>query len=74
MSRSIHTRDHAGVPQITNLSEYIWLKQVRAATSLVNGQIIYNGRVWSKEEYEAAFPKPVLKYSSVQLDGKQIER
>lgn len=74
MSRSIHTRDHAGVPRITNLAEYLFLKEVRANTALIAGKIIYNGRVWSKEEYEAAFPVPVLKYSSIQLDSKQVER
>ena len=73
MSRNIHTRDHAGVPRITNLKEYLFLKEVRANTALIGGKIIYNGREWDKAEYEAKYPVPTLKYNTIQIDGKQIE-
>lgn len=74
MSRNIHTRDHAGVPRITNLKEYLFLKEVRANTSLINGQIIYANRVWPVDLYEKTFPKPTLKYSSLQIVKGQVER
>lgn len=74
MSRSIHIKDHAGIPQITNLAEYIRLKEVRANTALIGGKIIYNGREWDKAEYEAKYPVPTLKYNTIQIDSKQVER
>lgn len=74
MSRSIHIKDHAGIPQITNIAEYIRLKEVRANTSLINGQIIYANRVWPVDLYEKTFPKPTLKYSSLQIVKGQVER
>ena len=61
--------------QIENLAEYIELKNVRMQTGRINGEIYYNGRTWTKDEYEAEFPEPVLKYkSAIQLDGTQIEK
>ena len=60
---------------IENLSEYIFLKEVRANTSLINGQIFYDGKYWTEELYNSTFPEAVIRYKSVeQLDGTQIEK
>ena len=46
-----------------------------ASTSLVGGIIFYNGKSYSKEEYEATFPPPKLKYlTREQIDGTQFEK
>ena len=60
--------------KISNLLEYVHSKEVRLNTSLIGGKIIYEGKEYSEDEYNAAFPEPVLKYDSVQLDGSQIEK
>lgn len=60
--------------RISNLSQYLYLKEVRANTSLIDGKIIYGGKEWTKEEYEAAHPEPKLEYDIVRLDSKQIPK
>jgi hypothetical protein len=59
---------------MTNLSECIFLDNVRTNTGFVNGKMYYDGKYYTKEEYEAAFPEPALEYVQIQLDGKQIKK
>lgn len=58
--------------RISNLPEYLYLKEVRANTSLIGGKIIYDRIEWPPEEYNRRFPKPKLRYATVQLDGTQL--
>lgn len=58
---------------ITNLPQYIFLKDVRASTSLIDGKIIYDNREWSRDEYDRCFPEPRLIRKSIQLDSTQIK-
>ena len=57
-----------------NMVEYCRLKEVRANTALIGGRIFYDGRYWEEAEYEAKFPKPVIVYDNIQIDGRQIEK
>lgn len=59
--------------KISNLSEYLFLKEVRANTSLIGGRIIFDGVEWERDEYEKCFPVPQLIYVAERLDGRQIE-
>ena len=61
------------VRRIANLSEYLFLKEVRANTELINGKIVFDGVEWTEQEYNLAFPEPQLRYVSELLDGRQIE-
>lgn len=61
------------VRRIASLSEYLFLKEVRANTGLINGKIVFDGVEWEPDEYYRAFPEPTLKYVSELLDGRQIE-
>lgn len=60
--------------RITNLKEYLHLKDVRAMTGLIGGKIYYNGKFWDEETYNQTFPEPKLVYDVEQLDGRQIEK
>ena len=60
--------------RVVNMVEYCRLKEVRANTALIGGRIFYDGRYWDKDEYNAAFPEPKLKYAAVQIDGRQVEK
>lgn len=60
--------------KIVNLEEYLYLKEVRANTSLIGGKIYYDRLFWSEEEYNRRFPEPRLRYAAIQLDGKQIAK
>ena len=59
--------------EIANLQDYIYLKQVRQNTSLINGKIVFEGIEYTEDEYNRLFPEPVLTYKAIHLDGKQIE-
>jgi len=61
------------VRRVSNLKEYLHLKEVRANTGLILGKPYYNGILWDVQEYEQTFPVPKLKYDIVQIDGRQIE-
>lgn len=69
-----HAASQLNNKKIDNLGEYLYLKDVRAKTGLINGKIIYDGLQWSEEEYNRRFPEPVLKYKIINLDGTQIEK
>ena len=58
--------------RVENAVEYCKLKEVRANTALIGGKIIYEGKVWESDIYEAAFPPPVLRYKGLQLDGRAV--
>lgn len=68
-SRTISYNRH---PHPINISEYIRLKEVRANTALIDGQIVYNGKVYSEKDYLREFPEPKLEYQTEQLDKRQI--
>lgn len=61
------------IRKIANLSEYLFLKEVRANTALIGGKIFFDGVEWTPEEYARAFPEPQLKYVATQLDGRQVD-
>lgn len=60
--------------KIGNLKEYLYLKEVRARTGLLNGKIIYDGLEWTEEEYNRRFPKPKLIYITDNPDKKHIPK
>jgi len=62
------------VRKVANIAEYVRSKTARANTALIDGKIILDGRVWSKEDYDREWPEPVLKYRVEQIDGRQVEK
>ena len=56
--------------KITNLSQYIFLLQVRSQTGLIAGNIVYDGKSYSQDEYDREFPAPVLEYEDRVLDSR----
>ena len=73
MSRG-KTASQINHPVITNLKEYLRLKEIRNATSLIGGEIIYNGRVWNEQEYDALFPIPRLTYDIENPDKTHVQK
>lgn len=59
-------------PHPTNIEQYVFLKSVRANTALIDGQIVYNGKVYSEKDYLREYPEPKLEYQTEQLDKRQI--
>jgi len=64
---------HEAVRKVANIAEYVRSKTARANTALIDGKIILDDRVWSKEDYDREWPEPVLKYRVEQIDGRQVE-
>jgi len=65
---------HEAVRKVSNIAEYVRSKTARANTALIDGKIILDGKVWSKEDYDREWPEPVLKYRVEQIDGRQVEK
>jgi len=60
--------------QIINLTEYVYLRTVRANTCLIGGKIIYEGKQYNEADYNTTFPEPVLKYDTLNADKTQVEK
>ena len=65
-------KKNAHLRPILNLQEQVKNKNLRMAAGWIGGKIHLNGKYYTEEEFEKAFPCELI-YNSIQIDGTQIK-